>query len=64
MTVKSNIKQQSADVKEWESSLKGAAKEVDELTQSVETQNTVLTEMEKELIDLEKAQEKEIQFNL
>tara|TARA_R110000787_G_scaffold70091_1_gene155830 strand:- start:22644 stop:24575 length:1932 start_codon:yes stop_codon:yes gene_type:complete len=56
--VKSNLQQVAADTKEWESSLKGAAKEVEELTEDVKVQNSVLLDMDKELIKLEKAQAK------
>ena len=48
--VKSNLQQVAADTKEWESSLKGAAKEVEELTEDVKVQNSVLLDMDKELI--------------
>ena len=58
MTVKSNLKQQTEDTKQWTSSLKGAAKEVEELTGDVKNQNTTLISMEKELIKLEQAQAK------
>jgi len=58
MTVKSNIKQVAEDTKAWEGSLKGAAKELNELTTDVKTQNSILIDMEKELIKLEEAQAK------
>ena len=58
MTVKSNIKQQAADVNEWSTSLKGAAGEAEALTESVKVQNSVLIDMEKELVKLEETQAK------
>jgi len=58
MTVKSNVAQVTADTQKWTSSLKGAAKEVEELNEDVKIQNKVLIDMEKELIKLEQAQAK------
>jgi DNA repair exonuclease SbcCD ATPase subunit len=58
MTVKSNLSQVAAETKTWETSLKGAAKEVEELTEDVKVQNQVLIDAEKELIKLEAAQAK------
>ena len=58
MTVKSNIKQVTTETKEFTGSLQGATKASDDLKKSVSVQNSVLIDMEKELLKLEEAQAK------
>ena len=58
MTVKSNLKQVTTETKEFTGSLEGATKASDDLKKSVSVQNSVLIDMEKELLKLEEAQAK------
>ena len=57
MTVKSNIKQVTADTKEWTGSIDGATKANDDLNSSIDIQKNVINDLEKEMIELKAKQD-------